>query len=276
MALPGGFDLDPDSTITDAIIVALQLRESARFDVTVTSPEGSPMDGSFAVIATQQIEFLNSQLFSGAFNVVTAADTVTVTLVYGGVEIALNGGEPVAYNWEEFNNLMDDETADAWQRRASLAASAFEFMMDQFLSVAEVLDILEAVTFSNPTVATCDLFTGTPPDGVLAQGEITITWLGSGELSDGDDFLWEFNQCWNADDEELIHGTVNLQDYTETVDMNGDYLFEVGFGGIGDVPGGVIFDFTVSETEQNEGIWTIPADGVITVTGGFSVTIQAP
>lgn len=148
--------------------------------------------------------------------------------------------------------------------------------MEQFVNVADVLDTFETVTSNNPTISACDMFTGTPPDGALAQGEVTITWIGSGELSDGDAFTWEFNQCWTADDEELIHGTVTLEDYTGPIDMNNNPLFEIGFGGIGDVSGGVIFELTISETVENQGIWIIPVDGVIAVTGGFSVTIQMP
>jgi hypothetical protein len=274
--LPGGLDLSGSSTVTDVSIARLWLRETARIFLSVTSPEGSPLDGNFTVTATSEVEFGDGPFFSGSFTVSTAVETVTVTDVLFGVDIALDGGKPVSYTYEEFSDLLDDEMADAWQRRASLAFGALQFIVDQFLSVTEVLDSLEAVTFNNPAVSTCDMFTGTPPDGVLAQGEITITWLGSGELSDGDDFTWGFNQCWNADDEELIHGTVSLQDYTESIDYSGPYIFEIGFGGIGDVPGGVIFDFTVSDTVENEGVWTIPADEVITVTGGFTVTIQAP
>jgi len=143
--------------------------------------------------------------------------------------------------------------------------------------VADILDELELVTFNNPFVDMCDMFTGTPPDGVLAQGEVTVTWLGSGELSDGDDFTWQFTQCWDQDDEELIDGTVTLQDYTESVDFNTGVLFDIGFGGLGaGAPGGVIFDFSFSETVEDQGIWTIPADGVITISGGFVLNIQQP
>ena len=273
--LPGGFDLTSDSTITNARIGRLWLRDTARIDVTVTSPEGSPFDGSFAVIMTSDTD-INETGFRGSFDVVSEDMTMTLATAEFGLTIAVDGGAAGHYLYNEFIDLMDDETAQPWERRASLAFAVLQFMMDQFSNVTEVLDTLEAVTFNNPAVSACDLFTGAPPDGVLAQGEITITWLGSGELSDGDDFTWDFNQCWNADDEELIHGTVNLQDYTESIDYSGPYIFEIGFGGIGDVPGGVIFDFTVSETVENEGVWTIPADDVITVTGGFSVTIQAP
>ena len=152
-----------------------------------------------------------------------------------------------------------------------------EFLTEQFFNVADVLDDLELVTLNNPYIETCDMFTGSPPQGVLAQGELTITWLGSGELSDGDDFTWAFENCWSQDDQELLDGTVTLEDYNESVDFNTGVLFNIGFGGLGaGAPGGVIFDLTFSETVEDQGVWTIPADGVITVSGGFVLNIQQP
>ena len=121
------------------------------------------------------------------------------------------------------------------------------------------------------------MFTGGPPQGVVAQGMFSITWLGSGELSDGDDFTWAFIDCWSQDDEELLDGMLTLEDYTETVDFNTGVLVNIGFGSLGaGEPGGVIYDLSFSETVESQGLWTIPADGVITVTGGFVLNIQQP
>ena len=53
-------------------------------------------------------------------------------------------------------------------------------------------------------------------------------------------------------------------------------MFEVGFGGLSGQPGGVIFDLTVSETVEENGVFTIAADDVVTITGGFAMIIQAP
>ena len=211
--LPGGLDLSGSSTVTDVSIARLWLRETARIDLSVTSPEGSPLDGSFAVIMNVDTDISDTG-FLGSFSVVSQDETVTVASAQFGLTVTLNGGASVSYLYNEFIDLKDDETADPWQRRASLACGALQFSVDQLVSVTEVHDSLEAVTFNNPTVSTCDMFTGTPPDGVLAQGEITITWLGSGELSDGDDFTWDFNQCWNADDEELILSLIHISEPT--------------------------------------------------------------
>ena len=129
--------------------------------------------------------------------------------------------------------MVDDELAPGFrQRKASLAFGAIEFLVQQFFNVAGILDDLELVPLNNPYVETCDMFTSSPPQGVLAQGEFTITWLGSGELSDGDDFMWAFTNCWSQDDEELLDGTVTLEDYTESVDFNTGVLFNIGFGGL--------------------------------------------
>ena len=275
--LGGNLDLNVGVGNTVTFLQYL-LRVNNRIDLTVTSPQGSVLDGTFTINFTDNvIGTVGDAPTSGTFTVVFGPDTVTVTIVANGVQLALNGGVPIDYTWDEFDALLDDQKNETWQRRASLAGSAIEFIVEQFFNVAGILDDLELVTFNNPFVDTCDMFTGTPPAGVVAQGEVTVTWLGSGELSDGDDFTWQFTQCWDADDEELIDGTVTLQDYTEAVDFNTGVLFYIGFGNLGpNDPGGVIFDFTISETVEDQGVWTIPADGVITISGGFVLNIQQP
>ncbi len=274
---PGNVDLAVDANNMVTFLSYL-IRANSSIDITITSPEGSPLEGTFSVDFTSDITAdVNEAPTSGAFSVLFAPDTVAVTILADGVQIALNGGAPIDYTWDEFTDLLDDELNEPWQRRASLAGGAVEFIIEQFFNVADLLDELEPITFNNPFVATCDMFTGAPPNGVLAQGEFTVTWLGAGELADGDDFTWQFEQCWDQDDEELIDGTISLQDYTESVDFNTGVLFDIGFGGLGaNAPGGVIFDFTISETVEDQGIWTIPADDVITISGGFVLNIQQP
>ena len=274
---PGSVNLDADAN-NIVTFLSYIVRSSARVDLTLTSTDPSVLDGTFAVIVTED---MNGMVYdapvSGAFDVVTATETVSVSVLADGIQLTLNGGEPVVYNnWEELSDLFDDELQETWQRRAALAAGALEFIMEQFFSMADILDELEAITFTNPAVEVCDMFTGAPPEGVLAQGEITITWLGSGELSDGDDFSWQFNQCWDADSSELIDGTISLENYTETIDAITGTLFEIGFGGLGGQPGGVVYDMTISDTVDNQGVFTIPPEGVMTIDGGFALIIQSP
>lgn len=270
------------SASNEVTFVSYVARRTSGFDLIVTSGGVDPLDGTIAVTLTEDLTFdvVGAPPASGSFTVVTPAETVSVSVVFGGVELSLNGGAAIAYTWDEFGNLLDDEAEETWLRRASLAGGAFEFLYGYFFDIADILDELEVVTLSNPLVESCDMFTGSPPDGVLAQGEVSVTWTGSGELSDGDDFTWAFNQCWfdepNDVTDELLDGTVLLQDYTETIDFNTNTLFEIGFGGLSGQPGGVIFDITVSETVENNGVFTIAADDVITISGGFVMIIQAP
>lgn len=255
-------------------------RAGSRFDLIVTSGAVDPLEGTIAVIFTEDLTFdtIGAPPTSGAFNVVIPAETIGVTVVAGGVQLSLNGGQAVSYTWEQFGNLFDDDAEEVWLRRASLAGGALAFLYEYFFNVADILDELELATLTNPFVESCDMFTGSPPDGVLAQGEITVTWTGSGELSPGDDFSWDFNQCWldepgdPADD--LLDGTLLLENYAETVDFGTNTLFEIGFGGLSGQPGGVIFDLAVSETFENNGVFSI--SDVTTISGGFVMIIQAP
>ena len=273
---PGSINIDADAN-NIVTFLSYIVRSSARVDLTLTSTDPSALDGTFAVIVTED---MNGMVYdapvSGAFDVVTATETVSVSVLADGIQLTLNGGAPVVYNnWEELSDLFDDELQETWLRRAALAAGALEFIMEQFFSMADILDELEAITFASPVAEVCDMFTGAPPEGVLAQGELTITWLGSGELANGDDFSWQFNQCWDADSSELIDGTISLENYTETIDAN-NTLFEIGFGGLGGQPGGIVYDMTISDTVDNQGVFTIPPEGVMTTNGGFALIIQSP
>ena len=276
--LAGNLNLDVGANDTVTFLSYL-LRADNLIRLTVASPEESSLDHSFLLVVLADLEAAVGEApTSGSFSVVDAGfQGAIVTILENGVQVDILDGMPIEYTWDEFADLVDDELAEPWLRRASLAFGVIEFLVEQFFNVADILDDLEQVTLNNPYVEACDMFTGSPPQGVLAQGELTVTWLGSGELSDGDDFTWAFNNCWSQDDVELLDGTVTLEDYTESVDFNTGVLFNIGFGGLGaGSPGGVIFDLTFSETVEGQGVWTIPADGVNTVSGGFVLNIQQP
>ena len=275
--IAGNLDLDVGANNAVTFLSYL-LRAGNSFTLTVTSPEGSPLDDTFRVSIVTDIEAAVGEPPTSGMLVLQLPESLgfSVAILADGVELQFLGGED-QYTWEDFAALLDDEQAAGFRRQAALSVGVIEFLVEQFFNVAGILDDLELVTLNNPYIETCDMFTGSPPQGVLPEGELTITWLGSGELSDGDDFTWAFNNCWSQDDEELLHGTVTLEDYTESVDFNTGVLFNIGFGGLGaGAPGGVIFDLTFSETVEDQGVWTIPADGVITVGGGFVLNIQQP
>jgi hypothetical protein len=278
--LHNSLDLSVSAT-NEVTFVSYAIRAGSRLDLIVSSGDILPLDGTTAVIVTEDVVVsLGSPPSSGAFDVVVPGETVTVTVTPPGVQVSLNGGQAVSYSWDEFGGLMEDDTYEVWVRRASLASDAFEFLYEFSIDAGDILDDLELLATNNPLVELCDMFTGTPPAGVLAQGQMTLTWIGAGELAPGDDFDWLFNQCWFDEPgepfDELFDGTIRLENYTETVDSNTNTLFEIGFGGLSGEPGGIIFDLTLSGTVENNGVFTISPDNVITITGGFAMIIQAP
>ena len=277
----GAVDVSADANL-NVNFLTYTARRTSRFDLIVSTVGGSPLDGTTTVVLTEDLDgAIGGWPMSGAFDVIAAGQTVSVSFAGSEiVSVSLNGGDPVEYVQDDFAQLVDDDTQEAWKRRASLAANAFTFMYELFFTVADELDQLEAVTLSSPVIEACDMFTGAPPAGILAQGEMTLTWIGSGGLSDGDDFDWQFNQCWfdNPGDpiDEYVDGSIYLENYTETIDFNTNTLFEIGFGGTSGQPGGIIFDLTMAETVEEAGVFTIPSEGVIDITGGFTMIIQSP
>ncbi len=269
-------DVSADNSVT---LLSYEAQRLSGFNLVVSSDGTTPLDATLSVTVDADIAAnVDEAPTSGALSVLTPEGVVGVNINGGDVVMTLNGAAAVSYTWSQFEDLLEEETAPVWQRQASLAANALGLVYELFVLIAERLDELEAVTLNNPTVASCDMFTGTPPLGVMAQGETGITWLGSGQLSDDDDFLWEFTDCWLDDPlddtDSLFDGSIDLQDYTETVDTNTNTLFEIGFGSISGRPGGIIFDLEVSETEEANGAFTIAPEDVFTLTGGFAMIIQ--
>lgn len=214
---------------------------------------------------------------SGAFDVVAANETVTVSLAGTGVELSLDGAAPLSLTWEEYEELLDNPQAETWQRRASLAGATFGFIYDLMFEIADQLDELELTLSTNPTVETCDMFTGSPPPGVLAQGESVFTRLSSGsELSSGDAFDWQFTNCWDALSYDLIDGGARFSNYIEEIGAN-NTLTRIGFAPTGNTYGGIdFFELRIAETEENQGVFTIDPATIITVRGGFWMLFSQP
>ncbi len=236
------------------------------------------LNGAFTVNVTSDVvSGLDDEPTSGVFDVVTAKDVVTVTIVANGVELSLNGAEPISYTWEEYDDLLDDVQAETWQRQASLAGGTFAFIFERMFEIAELLDELELTESATPIVTTCDEFQGVPPDGVLLQGEHVLTRLGSGvDLSPGDVFDWTFTNCWFADSNTLIDNFLQMQNYIEDIDAN-NILTRIGFGPDNNISGGVLyFDWTVAETVEDQGVYTIDPDDQIEINGGFSMVFTQP
>ena len=256
-------------------------------DVTVSRSQNA-LDGSFTINVTSDLftwptAFVFGSIpAGGTFEVVTPTETVEVHVVTAdlfpvGIEMSLNGGAAVPFTFQEYVDLIDDPLAETWQRRASLAGAVYAFVFDRVFQIADLLDELEATESATPIVTACDEFQGTPPADVLLQGEHVLTRLGSGEdLSPGDVFDWTFTNCWFADSNSLMDNFMQLQNYIEEINAN-NTLIRIGFGPDNNISGGVLFfDWTIAETEEIDGVYTIDPDDRIEVNGGFSMVFTQP
>ncbi len=214
---------------------------------------------------------------SGAFDVMAPGGTVSAVLSASGVDLSLNGGTAIPFTWEEYEVLLDNPQAETWQRQASLAGATFGFIFDLAFEIAGQFDELELTLSTNPVVETCDMFPSSPPPGVLAQGENVFTNVSSGnELNPGDAFDWQFTNCWDSSTYDLIDGRAYFSNYIEEINAS-NTLTRIGFAPVGNTYGGIdFFDLTISETEENQGIFTIDPAGVITVFGGFWILLSQP
>lgn len=263
---------------TDVRFLDFVTDTGSNMTVTVAGTKTS-LDGEFTINVTSDVflDLEEDDPTSGAFDVVTAADTTTATFVANGVELSLNGAAAIFFSWEDYDDLLDDAQAEMWQRRASLAGGTFAFIFERMFQIADLLDNLERTESATPIATVCDEFPGTPPAGVLLQGEHVLTRLGSGEdLSPGDVFDWTFTECWFASSETLIDNFLQMQNYIEVID-SGNVLTSIGFGPDNNVSGGVLyFDWSVAETQENQGVYTIDPDDRIIINGGFSMLFTQP
>ena len=236
------------------------------------------LDGTFTLNLTSDVSGAKEALtmmggaYYGAFEVVTPTETVTVNMITSdlfpyGVEMSLNGATATFFEWHEYYSLLHDLKAETWQRRASVAAAAFGYVIDRMFEIVGLLDSLEQTESADPIVSACDEFQGTPPAGVLLQGE---------DLSPGDVFDWTFTNCWFADSNSLFDNSMQMQNYIEVFDSS-NTLTRIGFGPNDNVSGGVIyFGWRVAETLENQGVYTIDPASQIEVNGGFSVLFTQP
>ena len=132
--LAGNLDLNVGVGDTVTFLFYL-IRAGNSIDFTVTSPEGSPLDGTFSVSVTNDIvATVGEPPTSGAFTVnFPAVLPVSVDILADGVQLNSIGGT-IDYTWEEYTALLDDELAEPWQRQASLAGGAVEFIIQQFFN----------------------------------------------------------------------------------------------------------------------------------------------
>jgi hypothetical protein len=237
------------------------------FNVSITATIEIPEDDDPSA-GTWQVEFLEP---GGTGQ----PEIVTVTVVSGGMNVSLDGGQPLFLAWADVENLFGDDQAPGWQRRAALSALVAGFVVEQAdLARRSVVMIDDSLESNGSATVMCDAFTGTPPPGVLNQGMFTLSWLGSGEITEGDGFVLEYTDCWFADGDqgELANGAVNLAGYLGVID--GNTLINFGFLDAANAPGGLTYNGpTLASTVRDpSGSYTVDPSETLTITGGFAIS----
>jgi len=274
--LLGSIDLSVSAT-NEITLLSYTTAPGSTMAITVASIAEPALNGSVNLLVTEAI---NANIFdvpnSGAFEITSdVLPPITVSINSMGVELSLNGAPGVPYTWDEYTDLLESQTAQDWERVASLAGGTLEFVYEFFINAADVLDDLELVVANNPTAAACDMFTLPGPDGVLPQGEESITWLGAGGDIEGSIFDWEFMDCWFEEGEELYTGLIQLVNYIEEVDAN-NTLTRIGFAPDAGMDGGIFFvDLTIAETDDVGGVYVINPLNTVEINGGFSMLFTA-
>jgi hypothetical protein len=273
--LLGSIDLSVSAT-NEITLLSYTTAPGSTMTITVASLAEPTLNGSVMLNVTEAI---NVNVFdepnSGAFEIVSdLSPTITVSISSVGVELSLGGAPAIPYTWSEYTDLLESETAQDWERVASLAGGTLEFVYDFFINAADVLDDLEVVVANNPTAAACDMFTLPGPEDVLPQGEESITWLGAGGDIVGSIFDWRFTDCWFEEGEELYTGLIQLVNYIEEVDAS-NTLTRIGFAPNGS-DGGIFFvDLTIAETDDVGGVYVINPLNTVVINGGFTMVFTA-
>ena len=260
-------DANNEFTVTDLTLRTLST-------LTIDSDAGVPLLGVFTIEVTTDMSLEpGSPPSSGTFNVVSANETITLEAFGNDVAIGLDGAPPIGLTWDALEDFVFDDQVLDWQRRAGLAAEILEFTFVQFLSLTGTLNwVTDDLATINPLVATCDAFTGSPPANVLAQGESTFTWMGAESIPvGGDDFVWNFTDCWFDDvgdsEDQLLNGSVNLNTYIEVVDAQ---LNVIG-SGYDEI---IYNNLTIEETIENPaGVFAIDPDDTIIINGGLDLAL---
>lgn len=241
---------------------------------TVNWSQGGPAPAQFFVAVTVNGSFPSGNFIpdSGALAVTWGLDTITVQ--YGSpLQIALNGGPPVLFTPFDFSILDANTAAPDWQRVASRASGALVDLMSEVRNNASFFRrVYDGDLDSGQAVTTCTLIPGTPPVGVVNQGEIVAQELNAQNYRITSDEC--FIQAPGAPTTGALRdGTVDLRNLVTTV-QDGNLVSFSLLGSPGET-GGVSFDVDLSIMLENPpGTWSFSGTQQST-TGGYNLAFQA-
>ncbi len=292
-----------DGNLTGVLFPAgnrLLVSTGSRLDIEAAGFWGTAMD-SFSVVVQEDIlteeEFAVLREYApsrGGFIVSDGDQTILAAFVpvsgQNGVSLSLNGGEPVLYTVDAFEDFIDT-AAEVWKRKASLGYFILDYLMDQIFFVSDTVNIIEThggnLAAEGGITFLCDsLVPDSDPDPLRPAFTRTLTWSdlnASGIPDSGDGFRWLFFACWENDPGDLVHdlveGIVDFSGFTvEREEQDGRQVI-TGFGFVSDAgqPVGVLYnDFTwIRIEEEFPGSVTFDPFKDFTISGGFDIVFAA-
>lgn len=241
-----------------------------------------PVFGAFTVTFTQRVVLPgDGPPTEGAWAIDCPCLPVEVVVVPGGIELSIDGGPPVPYDWDDVGDLVDAPGSTQEERIVGFFDGVLEFLMGQYGRVVDILyEIDEDMVYYNPKgddVANVDPWPpGTDfPPGVTDDGYYRFSWrdTGDGELGPFDNFQLTMVD-WPFDNHDGVYrGTLELVNFNEVV-SGANALTRVGFGPGGGRDGGVFYDdLEIWQFEDTGGgVFANP----LLFEGGFSIVFTAP
>ncbi len=207
-----------------------------------------------------------------------------------GVSLSLNGGEPVLYTVDAFEDFIGT-AAEVWMRKASLGYFILDYLMDQIFFVSDTMNVIEThggnLAAEGGITFLCDsLVPGSDPDPLRPEYTRTLTWSdvnGSGIPDSGDGFRWLFFACWENDPgdlmDDLAEGIVDFSGFTVERKQRDGRQVITGFGFVSGAgqPAGVLYkDFTwIRIEEEFPGSFTFDPFKDFTISGGLDIVFDA-
>ena len=230
----------------------------------------------------------------GRFIVSDGDQAITVVFVQvsgqNGVSLSLDGGEPVLYTVDAFEDFADT-AAEVWKRKASLGYFILDYLMDQIFFVSDTINIIEThggnLVEEGSITFLCDpLVPDSEPDPLRPEYTRTLMWSddnGSGIPDTGDGFRWLFFACWENDPgdlvDDLVEGLVEFSGYSVEREQRDGRQVITGFGFVSGAgqPVGVLYnDFTwIRIEEEFPGSLTFDPFKDFSISGGFDIVFAA-
>lgn len=267
------------------------------FVLTTTNYWGDTTLESFPILVEEDIVFLEDSPgaqdnfpVEGSFSLRYVVNTVAVDFVSEnetpGVSMRRNDEAPVFYSFDELDDLLD-ENVMVWQQKASLAFNVLEFLAEQAILAARTGGVIVGRAAGLEENGSITFACGTFPPGAAPDPSRRLTWLdadGSGGISPGDAFRWDFVSCWSDDAgtliDDLMHGQVDLQGYVQDVQQRDgmDVLTRFGFEPEVQTTAGVTYTDVVQTEieEETPGTLSIDLKRTYVVNGGYNILFSEP